>query len=130
MQGVVYSRRQQPDGQDAHAVDPKAIPTPAMARALATELFEYVTATELAAASGRGGNRRPDAVGAEGRWLQPLLVAGTGLRNGELFALSPEAINLAELTIRVARQLIEPTKQPRYAVSTANARRIDTTTPR
>jgi site-specific recombinase XerC len=63
---------------------------------------------------GRGGDRRPDAVGPEGRGLQPVLVATTGLRNGELFALRPSRIDLANLEIEIVEQLVEEESGKRY----------------
>lgn len=63
---------------------------------------------------GRGGNRRPDVVGTLGRGLQPLLVATSGLRNGELLALRADDIDVAGLQIRVRESLVEEDSGRRY----------------
>lgn len=56
---------------------------------------------------GRGGNRQPDAVGPRGRALQPVLVATTGLRNGELFALRPLHLKIDDLEVHIREQLVQ-----------------------
>lgn len=63
---------------------------------------------------GRGGNRRRDAVGPVGRALQPFLVATTGIRNGELFALRPSHVDLSHLEIHISKQLVEEDSGKRY----------------
>lgn len=63
---------------------------------------------------GRGGNRRPDHVGPEGRGLQPMLVATSGLRNGELFALRTSHVDIVNLEIHIADQLVEEDGGKRY----------------
>lgn len=57
--------------------------------------------------SGRGGERRADQVGTLGRGLQPLLVATSAIRSGELFALRADDIDVAGLEVRIREALIE-----------------------
>ena len=129
MQGISYGTHAA-GGCDPQAVDPTTIPTDADAWALADALDRGVSGNTIAASSGHGGNRRLDVVGAEGRWLQPLLVTGTGLRNGELFALRPTAVDLDALTIRVDRQLIDPQSAPPYFDTPKHDRVRDVVFPR
>jgi integrase len=111
MRGVPYSMTKA-DNQslDPKAVRPEEIPNLEM-------VYDLSLAMSLLAwpdPAGRGGRRQPDAVGPEGRGLQPMLVAMTGLRNGELFALRPSHIDLSALEIRVEVQLVEEDSGERY----------------
>jgi integrase len=111
MRGVTYSMtRTDNEGLDPKTVRPEQIPNLDM-------VYDLALAMSLQAwphRPGRGGNRSPDAVGPAGRGLQPMLVAMTGLRNGELFALRPSRIDLAGLEIHITEQLVEEDSGARY----------------
>lgn len=57
--------------------------------------------------SSRGGNRRADQVGTLGRGLQPLFVATSAIRSGELFALRADDVDVSGLEVRIREALIE-----------------------
>jgi integrase len=61
-----------------------------------------------------GGTRIPDAASPQGRGLAPMLVAMTGLRNGEMFALRPHHFDLESLELRIETQLVEEDSGKRY----------------
>jgi len=63
---------------------------------------------------GRGGERRADQVGTLGRGLQPLLVATSAIRSGELFALRADDIDVAGLEVRIREALIEEDSGERW----------------
>ncbi len=111
MRGVTYSRtRSDNRGLDPNAVRPEEIPNIDM-------VYDVALAMALLAwrdRPGAAGNHRLDAVGPEGRALQPMLVAMTGLRNGELFALRPSRIDLTGPRIHVEEQLVEEDSGERY----------------
>jgi integrase len=111
MRGVTYSRtRNDNRGLDPNAVRPEEIPNIDM-------VYDVALAMALLAwrdRPGAAGSRKPDAVGPEGRALQPMLVAMTGLRNGEMFALRPSRIDLTGLRIHVEEQLVEEDAGKRY----------------
>jgi integrase len=111
MRGVPYSlTKADNQGLDPKAVHPEEIPNLEM-------VYDLSLAMSLCAwphRPGRGGNRQADAVGPEGRGLQPMLVAMTGLRNGELFALRPSHIDVPGLEIHIVTQLIEEDSGHKY----------------
>lgn len=111
MAGVPYSvTRSDSRGLDPKAVTPERIPNLDMV----FELAMWMGWLAWSNRPGRGGNRRQDAVGSVGRAIQPVLVATTGLRNGELFALRPRRLDLGRLEIEVAEQLVEEDSGSRH----------------
>lgn len=111
MQGVSYSvGKADKDGLEPKAVPPEEIPNLDMVYDLAF----WMAWQAWPGRPGRGGNRRRDAVGPEGRGVQPVLAATTGLRNGELLALRPSRLDIGGLEIRVEEQLVEPDRRERY----------------
>lgn len=111
MAGVPYSvTRADTGGLDPRAVRADEIPNLDMAFDLAL----WMSWLAWPQRPGRGGSRRLDVVGPQGRGIQPLLVATTGLRNAELFALRASQVDVAGLEIHVAEQLVEDDSGNRY----------------
>ncbi len=114
MAAVSYSlTRADNAGLEPRAVRPEQIPNLKMVYDLAWAMAWQAWPNR----PGRGGHRRPDAVGPEGRAVQPVLVATTGLRNGELFALRPSRIDLDSLVIEVVEQVVEEDSGRRYVTA-------------
>jgi len=111
MRGVRYSQtRGDNDGLDPTAVRAEQIPNMDLAHALAW----WMAWNAWPERSSNGGARTIDAVGPKGRAIQPMLVATTGLRNGELFALRASRVDTANLEVRVDQQLVEEDSSSRY----------------
>ena len=111
MQGVRYSvGKADNDGLDPTAVRAEQIPNLEMVDALSWAMA-FIAWPQRPS---RGGARTSDVVGPPGRAIQPMLVATTGLRNGELFALRASRVDTAALEIRVDQQLVEEDSGHRF----------------
>lgn len=111
MYGVSYSMTKADNaGLDPKAVRPDEIPNLDMVYPLAYWMARLAWPER----PDIGGSRMPDAVSPEGRGLQPMLVAMTGLRNGEMFALRPSRVDIDVLEISIETQLIEEDSGKRY----------------
>ena len=111
MHGVSYSMTKADNaGLDPKAVKPDEIPNLDMVYPLAY----WMARLAWPGRPDNGGTRLPDAVSPQGRGLQPMLVAMTGLRNGEMFALRPSHVDLDALEIRIETQLVEEDSGKRY----------------
>ena len=111
MHGVSYSMTKADNaGMDPKAVNPQEIPNLDMVYPLGYWLARLAWPGR----PDRGGSRMPDAVSPQGRGLQPMLVAMTGLRNGEMFALRPSHVDLGALEIRIETQLVEEDSGRRF----------------
>lgn len=111
MRGVPYAlTRSDNRGLDPKAVAPERIPNLDMTFDLALWMSWLAWQNR----PGRGGNRRADVVGSVGRGIQPVLVATTGLRNGELFALRASRVDVDRLEIQVVEQLVQQDSGRRY----------------
>jgi integrase len=114
MRGVTYS----PTKRDNRGLDPKGVrPEEIPNLEMVYDLSLVMSLLAWPQRPGRGGDSRPDVVGPEGRGLQPMLAALTGLRNGELFALRASRIDLGSLRLEVAEQLVEEDSGHRYFAS-------------
>lgn len=91
------------DGFEPTAVRPEEIPNFELVYELAWQMAWSAWPNR----PGRGGNRQGDTVGPKGRAIQPVLVATTGLRNGEMFALRPSHVDLDNLEIDIRDQLVQ-----------------------
>lgn len=104
MRGVRYVQSKgDNDGLEPSAVRAEQIPNMEMVYDLAW----WMAWNAWPQRPSRGGARTMDAVSPQGRAIQPMLAATTGLRNGELLALRPSRMDLGALEIRVDRQLVE-----------------------
>lgn len=111
MQGVSYSMtKADNDGMDPKAVKPDAIPNLDMVY----DLAYWMARLTWPGRPDSGGSRMTDAVSPQGRGLQPMLVAMTGMRNGELFALRPSRLDLDDLEVRIESQIVEEDSAKRY----------------
>lgn len=99
MQGVPWTVTGSDDSGPL-AVDPREIPTMEHALGL-SEAMRQITAARQ---NHRGVK---DVIGPIGRAVQPLLVATSGIRNGEMFAVRADDVDLSGLTIRVRETLVE-----------------------
>lgn len=104
MRGVRYSlTRGDNDGLDPTAVRAEQIPNMEMVQDLSLRMAWNAWPDRPS----NGGARTVDVVGPKGRAIQPMLVATSGLRNGELFALRASRVDAANLEIRIDQQLVE-----------------------
>lgn len=111
MQGVSYAI----SSSQNRGLDPRVVRTDELPNMdMVYELAWWMAWLAWPQRPGRGGNRRPDVVGPNGRALQPVLAATTGLRNGELFALRPGHLDLTNCEVRVQEQLVEEDSGRRY----------------
>lgn len=111
MHGVSYSiTKSDNDGLDPKAVQPGQIPNLDMVYRLGFAMARRAWPQR----PDNGGSRLPDAVGTKGRALQPMLVAMTGMRNAEMFALRSTAIDLKRLEIRIDCQIVEEDSGNRF----------------
>lgn len=100
----------QTGGEEPQAIDPATIPTMEMAHDLALSMALRAWRHR----PGRGGNRRPDVVGSEGRAIAVALTATSGLRLGELLCVRPSWLSLSGCEIRVRRTWVEPDRGAGY----------------
>lgn len=104
MRGVRYTQgKGDNDGLDPVTVRPDQIPNLDMVHDLALAMAWNAWPQRPS----NGGARTTDMVGPAGRALEPMLVATTGLRNGELFALRASKVDIGCLEIRIDAQLVE-----------------------
>lgn len=108
MHGVSYSITKADNaGLDPKAVKPDEIPNLDMVYPLGY----WMARLAWPGRPDNGGSRIADAVSPQGRGLQPMLVAMTGMRNGEMLALRASSVDLDALEIRIERQLVEETRR-------------------
>lgn len=111
MHGVSYSTTKADNaGLDPKAVQPDQIPNLDMVY----DLGYWLARGAWPQRPDNGGYRGPDSVGAKGRALQPMLVAMTGVRNGEMFALRASHFDLSALEMRIEVQIVEEDSGRRY----------------
>lgn len=104
MHGVSYAITKADNaGLDPKAVNAAAIPNLAQVY----DLGEWMAFLSWRDRPGNIGSRVPDACSPQGRGLQPMLVAMTGLRNAEMFALRASHIDPDTLELRIETQWVE-----------------------
>lgn len=111
MHGVSYSMTKADNaGLDPKAVQAGAIPNLDQVHDLCVSMA-YLSSRER---PGNIGTRIPDACSPQGRGLQPMFVAMTGLRNAEMFALRANHVDLDTLDVRIEVQWVEEDSGEKY----------------
>lgn len=111
MHGVSYSMTKgDNDGLDAKAVHAATIPNLDQVY----DLGLWMTYLSWRERPGNIGTRVPDACSPQGRGLQPMFVAMTGLRNAEMFALRASHIDLDTLEVSIEKQWVEEDSGNKY----------------